>query len=193
MTGSLTVVVSKLSSNTGEASRQAYTTRPHVVSRLFTGDVVFSGDTHAHTFPSNIPKFFAAPLRLTPLALGDACSPPPPDQNDLEPPMLPPYGHDDNPRSCCSPLRMISAFLDAATLLMLTEIERCHGVFCRSDGALGGHGTRPWDGVVKRASVDDVSENYVHRRVRENQSIYWQPIREPVYWQPIDVRENQSM
>ena len=91
--------------------------------------------------------------------------------------MLPPYGHDVNPRSCCSPLRMISAFLDAAkssALVALMLIERCHGVFCRSGGALG-HGTGPWDdvtGVVKRAIVDDFSENYVHRRLRESIDVY---------------------
>ena len=87
--------------------------------------------------------------------------------------MLPPYGHDATPRSFCSPLRMFSAFLDAAkssALVALMLIERCHGVFCRSGGALG-HGTGPWDdvtGVVKRAIVDNFSEDYVHQRVREN-------------------------
>jgi hypothetical protein len=75
---------------------------------------------------------------------------------------------------------MISAFLDAAkssALVALMLIERCHGVFCRSGGALG-HGTGPWDdvtGVVKRAIVDNFSENYVDQCVRENQSMYWQP------------------
>ena len=72
--------------------------------------------------------------------------------------MLPPYGHDVNPRSCCSPLRMLSACLDAASLLVLKSFERC-----RSGGALG-QGSGPWDdvtGVFKRAIVDDFSENFV--------------------------------
>ena len=128
--------------------------------------------------PSHIPKFCAAPPRLTPLALGDACPPPPPDQNDLEPPMPPPYGHDANPRSYCSPLRMISAFLDAAkssALVALMLIERCHGVFCRSGGALG-HGTGPWDDV-RGVDVDmNARRQAVDERMlrRETQSMYWE-------------------
>ena len=125
-----------------------------------------------------ISKNSAAPPRLTPLALGDACPPPPPDQNDLEPPMLPPYGHDANPRSCCSPLRMISAFLNAAkssALVALMLVERFHGVFCRSGGALG-HGTGLWDDVTgvdidmnaRRQAVDE----WMVRR--ETQSMYWE-------------------
>ena len=106
--------------------------------------------------------------------------------------MLPSYGHDVNPRSCCSPLRMISAFLDAAkssALVALMFVERCHGVFCRSGGALG-HGTGPWDAitrVIKRGIVyDDFSENFVDVDMnaryqatgewmaeREIQSMYW--------------------
>ena len=139
--------------------------------------------------------------------------------------MLPPNGHDVNPRCCCSPLLMLSACLDdAASLFLPTVVERCHGRLfdrCRTGGALG-HGTGPWDdvteqfvslldrcdnkdllpesteltavarGVVKRAIVDDFSENFVdvdmNARLqavdewmvrRENQSMYWE--------QPIDA------
>ena len=60
---------------------------------------------------------------------------------------------------------MISAFLDAAkssALVALMLMERCHGVFCRSGGALG-HGTGPWDDVTgvdvdmnaRRQAVDE--------------------------------------
>ena len=84
-------------------------------------------------------------------------SPPDPEEEELS--TLPPYGHAGNPRSCCSPLLMLSACLDAAPLLMLKSFERC-----RSSGALG-HGTGPWDdvtGVFKRAIVEDSSENFVN-------------------------------
>ena len=80
--------------------------------------------------------------------------------------MLPPYGHDVNPRCCCSPLLMLSACLDAASLFLPTVVERWHGRLferCRTGGALG-HGTGPWDdvtGAFKRAIVEDFSENFV--------------------------------
>ena len=77
---------------------------------------------------------------------------------------------------------MLSACLDAASLLMLTEVERWHGVLFerrRSDGALG-HGTGPWDaitGVVKRGIVDGID------MIARNQSVDEWMVR----------RENQSM
>ena len=81
--------------------------------------------------------------------------------------MLPPYGHDVNPRCCSYPLRMLSACLDAAFLFLPTVVERWHGVsFEHGTGGALGHGTGPWDaitGVVKRGIVDDYSENFVDK------------------------------
>ena len=106
--------------------------------------------------------------------------------------MLPPFGHAVNSRSCCSPRVMLPACLDTVSLLVLTELERWHGVSlerCQSGGAIE-HGTGPWDdvtGVFKRAIVEDFSENFVdvdmNARMkavdewmvrRENQSMYWE-------------------
>ena len=101
--------------------------------------------------------------------------------------MLPPYGHDVNPRCCSYPLRMLSACLDAAFLFLPSVVERWHGVsFEHGTGGALGHGTGPWD-VVKRGIVDDYSENFVdvdmNARMqatdecmseRETQSMYWE-------------------
>jgi hypothetical protein len=130
------------------------------------------------------------------LPVGDAyedeeVTPLAPDPEEEEPPMLPPYGHDVNPRCCSYPLRMLSACLDAAFLFLPSVVERWHGVsFEHGTGGALGHGTGPWDaitGVVKRGIVDDYSENFVDIDMnarnhavdgwmveRETQSMYWE-------------------
>ena len=150
-----------------------FSSRTHRVSRLFAGAVVCSGDPHTRLIPSRSPlicPFFLPSAAVTNpcllLQVGHDELYAPPDPAEIEPPMLPPYVHATNPRSCCSPLLMLSACLDAASLLMVTGIERLHGAFferCQTGGALR-HGTGPWDDVTsafKRATVEDFSENFV--------------------------------
>ena len=99
--------------------------------------------------------------------------PPPPDPEEEEPRMLPPYGHDVNPRCCSYPLLMLSACLDRASLTMYTGIERLHGALYGSGGAPG-HGTGPWDditGVVKRGTSSHERGMYAARMQATNMSI----------------------
>ena len=121
------------------------------MSRLFAGvPSSFPGPYHPNHpcfSPLPYPQIFRGSAATdSSCLLGDACPPPPPDQDDSEPPMLPPYGHDANPRSCSSPLRMLSASLDAApSCCSISSSSDGHGrSSSRSGGALG-HGTGPWE------------------------------------------------
>ena len=142
---------------------------------MFTGvPSSFPGPlTRAHPCfsPLPLPQIFSRLRRDRLLLLvGDAWPPPPPDPEEIEPPMLPPYGHDVNPRCCSYPLLMLSACLDRASLAMYTGIERLHGTLCRSGGAHG-HGTGPWDditGVVKRGMSSCLCRHC--ERIRANSS-----------------------
>ena len=88
--------------------------------------------------------------------LGRDALPPPPYASEIEPPMLPPYGWVASPRfPCFSPLLMLSACLGAASLLILSGVDRWHGVVdALGSGDILGQGVGPWDdvaGYVKRA------------------------------------------
>ena len=111
--------------------------------------------SHALSFPSHILIFLAAPPRLTDACLigrGHGVFYPPPDSQEIEPRMLPPYGHAASPRSLCfSPLDMPH--------YLFTHLWNCVDAIGQGVvGALGhgvdrGHGTGPWDDV-RRAVVD---------------------------------------
>ena len=117
--------------------------------------------------PLPLPQIFS---RLTP-QLTDACRIgrghgviyPPPDSQELEPRMLPPYGHAASPRSLCfSPLDMPHYLFTLA----------CRVVDTLANGVDNGHGKGPWDditGVVKQPVVDTSSCLCRHcERIRAN-------------------------
>ena len=113
-------------------------------------------------------NFLTAPPQLTDacrIGRGHGVIYPPPDSQELEPRMLPPYGHDVSPRSLCfSPLDMPHYLFTLA----------CRVVDTLANGVDNGHGKGPWDditGVVKQAVVDTSSCLCRHcERIRANSS-----------------------
>ena len=117
----------------------------------------FPGPLTRASPPSHCLKFSrgSAEPRLTDACLigrGPGVFYPPPDSQEIEPTMLPPYGHAASPRSLCfSPLDMPH--------YLFTHLWNCVDAIGQGIvGALGhgvdkGHGMGPWDDV-RRAVVD---------------------------------------
>ena len=134
----------------GTPTRHAHThTRCEPVGYRCTA--VFSGayhPTHALSFPSHILIFLAALPRLTDACLigrGHGVFYSSPDSQEVEPTMLPPYGHAafPAPYEHSSPLDMPH--------YLFTHLWNC--VDAIEHAVDRGHGTGPWDDV-RRVIVD---------------------------------------